>query len=50
MTRLKEFLAAQSGLEVAEIDARLSRELETHAGGEPFADDRTLVMIRRLQA
>ena len=50
MTRLKDFLAAQAGLEVAEIDARLSRELETHASGEPFADDRTLVMIRRLPA
>jgi serine phosphatase RsbU (regulator of sigma subunit)/pSer/pThr/pTyr-binding forkhead associated (FHA) protein len=50
MKRLKDFLAAQTGLEVAEIDARLSRELETHASGEPFADDRTLVMIRRLPA
>ncbi len=50
MPRLKEFLGAQAGLEVAEIDARLSRELESHASGEPFADDRTLVMIRRLPA
>jgi serine phosphatase RsbU (regulator of sigma subunit)/pSer/pThr/pTyr-binding forkhead associated (FHA) protein len=50
MTRLKDFLGAQSGLEAAEIDARLSRELETHAAGEPFADDRTLVMIRRQPA
>ncbi len=50
MPRLKEFLAGQGEAEVAEIDARLSKELETHASGEPFADDRTLVMIRRLQA
>jgi phosphoserine phosphatase RsbU/P len=50
MPRLKDFLAKEGGLEVAEIDARLSRELESHASGEPFADDRTLVMIRRLPA
>ena len=50
MPRLKEFLAGQGDAEVAEIDARLSKELEGHAAGEPFADDRTLVMIRRLSA
>jgi len=26
------------------------KELEEHAQGEPFADDRTLVMIRRTPA
>jgi serine phosphatase RsbU (regulator of sigma subunit) len=46
--KLKEFLAGQATSEVAEIDAGLSRVLEKHAAGEPFADDRTLVMIRRL--
>jgi phosphoserine phosphatase RsbU/P len=50
MPRLKEFLAGQGDAEVAEIDAHLSKELEAHASGEPFADDRTLVMIRRLPA
>ena len=50
MPRLKEFLAGQGDAEVAEIDARLSKELEAHASGESFADDRTLVMIRRLSA
>jgi len=50
MPRLKEFLAGQGDAEVAEIDARLSKELEGHASGEPFADDRTLVMVRRLPA
>ena len=50
MPRLKEFLAGQGEVEVAEIDARLSKELESHSAGEPFADDRTLVMIRRLPA
>ncbi|MGH9368381.1 MAG: PP2C family protein-serine/threonine phosphatase, partial [Thermoanaerobaculia bacterium] len=48
--RLKEFLAGQGTAEVAEIDASLSRALEQHVAGEPFADDRTLVMIRRLPA
>ena len=50
MPRLKEFLAAQANAEVAEIDALLSSVLEKHAEGEAFADDRTLVMIRRLSA
>jgi serine phosphatase RsbU (regulator of sigma subunit) len=50
MAKLKEFLAQQDSVEVAEIDARLSSVLESHAAGEPFADDRTLVMVRRLLA
>ncbi len=50
MAKLKDFLAQQDGVEVAEIDARLSGVLESHAAGEPFADDRTLVMVRRLSA
>ncbi|HTO88833.1 MAG TPA: SpoIIE family protein phosphatase [Thermoanaerobaculia bacterium] len=48
MPKLKDFLAGQGNAEVAEIDAHLSKVLEEHAAGEPFADDRTLVMIRRL--
>jgi serine phosphatase RsbU (regulator of sigma subunit) len=48
MPRLKEFLSGQANAEVDEIDARLSSVLEEHAAGEAFADDRTLVMIRRL--
>ena len=50
MPRLKEFLAEQANSEVSEIEARLSSLLEAYAAGEPFADDRTLVMVRRLPA
>lgn len=50
MSNLKDFLAGQGEVEAEEIDARLSKALEAHAAGEPFADDRTLVMIRRLSA
>ena len=33
-----------------DIEAELATALEEHAQGEPFADDRTLVMVRRLAA
>lgn len=48
MTRLKEVLASQIGHEPSDVDAALGRALEAHAAGEPYADDRTLLMIRRL--
>jgi sigma-B regulation protein RsbU (phosphoserine phosphatase) len=48
MPRLKECLAAQVGRTPTEVEAELARVLEEHAQGEPFADDRTLVMVRRL--
>lgn len=48
MGRLKEVLASQIGHEPSDIDAALGRALEAHASGEPYADDRTLLMIRRL--
>ncbi len=48
--RLKEFLGGQVGKVPAEIEESLLRELEEHAQGEPFADDRTLVMVRRIPA
>jgi sigma-B regulation protein RsbU (phosphoserine phosphatase) len=50
MPRLKQFLASQVGREPAEIEAALLKELEEHAAGESFADDRTLVMVRRMPA
>ncbi|HEV2064372.1 MAG TPA: SpoIIE family protein phosphatase, partial [Thermoanaerobaculia bacterium] len=50
MGPLKEVLASQIGHEPADIDAALGRALEAHASGEPYADDRTLLMIRRLPA
>jgi phosphoserine phosphatase RsbU/P len=48
--RLKEFLKKQIGRAPSEIEEGLLKELEEHAQGEPFADDRTLVMIRRVPA
>ena len=48
MPRLKEFLGAQVRKPTTEIEAELGQALEDHAQGEPFADDRTLVMVRRL--
>ena len=48
MPRLKEFLAGQVGKAPTDVEAALARTLEEHASGEPFADDRTLVMVRRL--
>jgi sigma-B regulation protein RsbU (phosphoserine phosphatase) len=48
MPRLKEFLAGQVQKSAQDIESALGRALEEHAQGEPFADDRTLVMVRRL--
>jgi sigma-B regulation protein RsbU (phosphoserine phosphatase) len=48
--RLKEFLGGQVGRAPIEIEEGLLKELEEHAQGEPFADDRTLVMVRRVPA
>ncbi len=48
--RLKEFLRGQVGIVPTDIEESLLKELEDHAQGEPFADDRTLVMIRRIPA
>ncbi|HEY7368914.1 MAG TPA: SpoIIE family protein phosphatase [Thermoanaerobaculia bacterium] len=46
--RLKEVLASQKGREAAELDAAIGAALDEHARGEPFADDRTLVVVRRV--
>jgi sigma-B regulation protein RsbU (phosphoserine phosphatase) len=48
--RLKEFIAAHVGKDPTEIEEDLLKDLEDHAQGEPFADDRTLVMVRRVPA
>src|SRR5262245_47537161 len=50
MPKLKEFLAGQVGKTPTDIETELAKVLEEHAQGEPFADDRTLVMVRRLPA
>lgn len=48
--RLKEFIGARVGKAPSEIEEELLKDLEDHAQGEPFADDRTLVMVRRIPA
>jgi sigma-B regulation protein RsbU (phosphoserine phosphatase) len=48
--RLKEFIGARVGKAPGEIEEELLKDLEDHAQGEPFADDRTLVMVRRIPA
>jgi phosphoserine phosphatase RsbU/P len=50
LERLKSFLATQIGRDPADVDTALAQALERHAAGEPFGDDRTLLMLRRLPA
>ena len=48
MVRLKEFIGAQVGRATADIESALFEVLDEYVKGEPYADDRTLVMVRRL--
>jgi sigma-B regulation protein RsbU (phosphoserine phosphatase) len=48
MPKLKEFVGKQVHKATGDIESELGQALEAHAQGEPFADDRTLVMVRRL--
>ncbi|MBC8647111.1 MAG: SpoIIE family protein phosphatase [Thermoanaerobaculia bacterium] len=48
LPRLKNCLAGQVGRAPAEIEAALGTALDEHVRGEPFADDRTILMVRRL--
>jgi serine phosphatase RsbU (regulator of sigma subunit)/pSer/pThr/pTyr-binding forkhead associated (FHA) protein len=48
MDRLKTFLRTQIGSDPTEVDAALAVVLEQYAEGEHFADDRTLLILRRL--
>lgn len=50
LERLKSFLGTQVGRDPADVDTALAQVLEEHAAGEPFGDDRTLLMLRRLPA
>ncbi len=50
LERLKAFLTTQVGRDPSDVDVALSSVLEEHAAGQQFADDRTLLMIRRLPA
>ncbi|MEP6802487.1 MAG: SpoIIE family protein phosphatase [Acidobacteriota bacterium] len=47
LDRLKEFVKTQVGKRPIEVDEALAVALEEHAAGEHFADDRTLLMLRR---
>jgi serine phosphatase RsbU (regulator of sigma subunit)/pSer/pThr/pTyr-binding forkhead associated (FHA) protein len=48
MLRLKEFIGAQLGRATSDIESALFEVLDEYVKGEPYADDRTLVMVRRL--
>ena len=50
LERLKAFLATQVGRDLGDVDTALSEALEEHTVGQQFADDRTLLMVRRLSA
>ena len=45
--RLQAFLRSKAGLPVEALDAALMADLDAHAQGRPFADDRTLLLLRR---
>jgi len=45
--RLKTFLQAKAAAPLEAVDAELMAELDAHAQGTPFADDRTLLLLRR---
>jgi sigma-B regulation protein RsbU (phosphoserine phosphatase) len=45
--RLKAFISDNRALRLEEVDHALGRELERFANSDSFADDRTLVMVRR---
>jgi serine phosphatase RsbU (regulator of sigma subunit) len=47
-SRLQAFLRGSLALPVDAVDAKLMAELDAHAAGEPFADDRTLLLLRRV--
>ena len=45
--RLKAFLSLRLAAPVEALDAQLMTELDTYAQGTPFADDRTLLLLKR---
>lgn len=48
LERLSGLCSSQRSLGLEELAAAIEEDLERFAAGEPFADDRTLVMARRL--
>src|SRR5580765_468963 len=47
LERLKEFLKTQVGKDPAIVDTSLARVQEEHSAGEPYGDDRTILILRR---
>jgi sigma-B regulation protein RsbU (phosphoserine phosphatase) len=48
LDRLKAFLKTQIGHDPAEVDTSLARVQEEHSAGEPYGDDRTILILRRM--
>lgn len=46
--RLKAFFASRVAIPVEALDAQLMADLDVHAQGTPFADDRTILLLKRL--
>lgn len=47
-TALIDFLVAQRTEPLAAMDARLMEELDRYTRGEPYLDDRTILLVRRI--
>ncbi len=47
LDRLKGFLKTQIGHDPGEVDTSLARVQEEHSAGEPYGDDRTILILRR---
>jgi phosphoserine phosphatase RsbU/P len=47
LDRLKGFLKTQVGRSPSDVDTALARFEEEHSAGEPYGDDRTIVILRR---
>jgi serine phosphatase RsbU (regulator of sigma subunit) len=47
LDRLKGFLKTQVGRSPSDVDTSLARFEEEHSAGEPYGDDRTIVILRR---
>ena len=47
LERLKAFLKTQVGKDPAVVDTGLARVQEEHSAGEPYGDDRTILILRR---
>jgi len=45
---LKAFLKTQVGRDPTDMDTGLARVQEEHSAGEPYGDDRTILILRRM--